>query len=165
MSILITKLMVHGQLPSYKDQTFILLLAIHFLTFVCFECLLETGLMERLRKSELRMVLQETFKGYGKGLNLLLFVEKGISQSVSLPYFVLVCVVRGSASATFKSGCLSVLLGEPLSLKKARENFYNNTLPTIFVYLLHHFLPAPILARVALSFILYMTLSRALRSI
>lgn len=91
--------------------------------------------MMKYRNNESRRVIQETFKGYGKGFNLLVLVNKGLSMQINPLYFVMVLIIRGSASAIYKSLFLSYLLKKPLSLKKAKINFIINTLPTIVAFL------------------------------
>lgn len=78
MSIFVTKIFLYGKLPRLQDQTFTLLLAIHLFTFLFFHETPVKDLMMKYRKNEYRRVIQETFKGYGKGLNLFILVNKGL---------------------------------------------------------------------------------------
>ena len=71
MSIVIAKVSLYGEFPTLKDSSFLLLLGIHFLTFTLFHTHTGEEVMDRINKSEIRIVMQETFKGYGKGLNLI----------------------------------------------------------------------------------------------
>lgn len=120
MSLLVTKLLLFGELPSLKDQTFLLLLGIHFTTFLCFHSTPVKGFMERYRKSEYRKLVQETFKGYGKGFSLLVLVNKGFKLQIQPVYFIFILVIRGTASSLYKSATLSYLLNKPFKLKKPR---------------------------------------------
>ena len=89
--------------------------------------------------------MQETFKGYGKALNLLESVRKAIKLETPFSYFIGVLIVRGSASSLFKQGLLSVLLRRPVRLEKPQTNFFINTIPTILIftcrYVISHWLP------------------------
>ena len=136
MSMIIIKLLLQGQLPSFRDSTVFFFLALHFITFMAFHSKIGIDVMDTLRKSAVRRVLQETFKGYGKGLALLALVHKGTNAEISLSYFIWVMIVRGSASALFKSCILSIILGKPLKLKKPQANFIYNTLPSITLLLI-----------------------------
>jgi hypothetical protein len=89
----------------------------------------------KYRKNEYRRVIQETFKGYGKGFSLLVLVGKGLDLGINPFYFVFVLVIRGSASAFYKSICLSLILKKPLKLNKAKTNFFFNTIPTIIAFI------------------------------
>ena len=71
MSIIIAKLSLYGELPNLKDSTFLMLLLIHFVTFTLFHTAIGDKVMKKIKNSEVRIVCQETFKGYGKGLNLI----------------------------------------------------------------------------------------------
>lgn len=92
--------------------------------------------MTRFKKSEIRIVVQETFKGYGKGLNLLKLVAKGYEMHTSSSYFLMVLVMRGSASALFKSTYVSMVVKKPIKVKKAKINFLFITIPTVVLYLI-----------------------------
>lgn len=116
------------------DQQFLLLLALHFLTFWYFHSESGRDFMKAIEKSPKRKLLQETFKGYGKALNLLESTRKAIKLDTHYSYFIGVLVIRGSASAFFKQGILSLLLRKPLSLQKPKTNFFITTLPTILIY-------------------------------
>jgi hypothetical protein len=59
--------------------------------------------MERYRKSEARKVVQETFKGYGKGFNLLILINKGIRFHYHPLTFIGILIVRGTASSLYKT--------------------------------------------------------------
>lgn len=80
--------------------------------------------MARIRKSRLRIVIQETFKGYGKAINLSGSIKKALVLEASFPYFVAVLVIRGSASALFKGFMISKILRRPMLTKKAKRNFF-----------------------------------------
>ena len=112
-----------------------MLLGIHFITFCYFHSSLGEPFMKRIRCSQTRIVLQETFKGYGKSINLLSSVKKALTLETNIAYFIVVLVVRGSASALFKARLLSLILKKPMTTKKAKRNFYQNTLPSVALYL------------------------------
>ena len=78
MSIVISKLSLYGELPTLHDSSFLVLLGVHFLTFTLFHTHTGEDVMMKIKRSEVRIVVQETFKGYGKGLSLIKLVNKGI---------------------------------------------------------------------------------------
>lgn len=90
--------------------------------------------MSRIKKSKLRIMMQETFKGYGKAINLMGSIRKALEIQSNFPYFVWVLVIRGSASALFKATMLSFILKRPIVTKKAKRNFYQNTIPAVSLY-------------------------------
>jgi phosphatidylglycerophosphate synthase len=51
-------------------------------------------------------------------------------------FFILVLLIRGSASALFKAFCVSLIDKKPIRTSKAKTNLLFITLPTIFLYLL-----------------------------
>jgi hypothetical protein len=71
MSIFISKLSLYGELPGFSDSSFLMLLAIHLVMFTFFHTAIGDRVMNKIKKSEVRIVCQETFKGYGKGLSLI----------------------------------------------------------------------------------------------
>lgn len=136
MSLLLGKILLQGQIPTLRDSSFLLLLVIHFVTFALFHSHGKVeDFMTRLKKSEIRIVVQETFKGYGKGLSLLKLVAKGYEMHTSGTYFLMVLVMRGSASAIFKASYVSIVVKKPIKVKKAKINFLFITLPTAVLYL------------------------------
>ena len=173
MSLLVTKVLLFGELPSLKDQTFLLLLGIHFTTFLCFHSTPVKGFMERYRKSEYRKLVQETFKGYGKGFSLLVLVNKGFKLQIQPVYFIFILVIRGTASSLYKSATLSYLLKKPFKLKKPRQNLIFNTLPTAIVFLtllpLHMYtfthLAQEVERILTNIFVTYMVVSRCIRAV
>ena len=136
MSIVIGKISLYGEFPTLRDSSFLLLLGIHFVTFTLFHTHTGEDLMNKIKKSEIRIVVQETFKGYGKGLNLIALVHKGMKLHTNASYFVLVLLIRGSASALFKASCISLVTKKPVKTRKAKINFLFITIPSIFLYLL-----------------------------
>ena len=76
--------------------------------------------MKVIRRNKCRMLLQETLKGLGKGLNLSSFVLKGIVLSGNNSfYFIMTLVTRGLASAAIKAFCMAyVLRVKKLKIKK-----------------------------------------------
>ena len=131
--------------------------------------------MKRIRLSRTRIVIQETFKGYGKSINLIGSVKKALALETNIAYFIMVLIVRGSASALFKARMLGLILKKPLTTKKAKRNFYQNTLPSIALYLTRLALKRHVsrdsmlyeeLDHVSIAFfIAYMVLSRFMRSL
>lgn len=134
MSIVIGKVSLYGELPTLRDSSFLILLAIHFVTFTIFHTHTGEDIMNKIKKSEIRIVCQETFKGYGKGLSLIQLVNKGMKLHTHGIYFLFVLLVRGSASALFKAGCISVITKKPLKTKKAKTNFLFITVPAILLF-------------------------------
>lgn len=51
LSIMIIKLLVQGKFPSFHDQSFVILLGLHFLTFIYFHSSMGKELMNRVRES------------------------------------------------------------------------------------------------------------------
>jgi hypothetical protein len=91
--------------------------------------------MDKINKSEIRIILQETFKGYGKGLNMIKLMKKGLKLHTNMTYFVFVLIIRGSASAMFKAWCVSLIEKKPIRTSKAKSNFLFITIPSIVLYL------------------------------
>lgn len=134
MSMFVLKILLVGKIPTLMDQQFLLLLALHFLTFCYFHSESGRDMMKKIEKSQTRKFLQEMFKGYGKALNLLDSTRKAIKLETEFHYFIGVLVVRGSVSAIFKQGLLSIIIRKPMSLHKPKTNFFINSLPTIMIY-------------------------------
>jgi hypothetical protein len=135
MSIVIAKVSLYGKLPTLQDSYFLLFLGIHFLTFVMFHTHIGDEVMNKINKSKCRIVIQETFKGYGKGLNLIKLVHKGMKLHTNTGYFVLVLVLRGSASAMFKAFIVSLIEKKPVKTEKAKNNFLFIAVPSIMFYI------------------------------
>lgn len=53
----------------------------------------------------------------------------------SIPYFIFVLMIRGSASAMFKAWCVSLIEKKPIRVSKAKSNFLFIALPSIMLYL------------------------------
>jgi hypothetical protein len=124
-------------------------------------------------KSELRLVLQETFKGYGKGISLLSSINKGFKFETNALYFILVIIIRCLASSVFKVLFLAkILKKKKFKLKKPKINFIFNAIPTIIIYLVlilvRKFLPEgtkeEIEAEIRFFFVVFMTMTRLIRS-
>jgi hypothetical protein len=135
MSIVIAKISLYGEFPTIKDSSFLVLLGVHFLTFTLFHTHTGEEVMNKINKSELRIVIQETFKGYGKGLNIISLIHKGMKLHANVPYFIFVLAIRGSASAMFKAWCISLIEKKPIKTNKAKNNFLFIAIPSIFLYL------------------------------
>lgn len=137
MSIFIGKVSLYGELPTLWDSSVVALLAIHFITFTFFHSHTGEEIMNKIKRSELRRVLQETFKGYGKGLNLIALVNKGMKLHTNPLYFVGVLLVRGSASALFKATCVGLFITKKrIKVRKAKINLLFITIPSILLFAL-----------------------------
>ena len=134
MSIFISKLSLYGELPGLSDSSLLMLFAIHFLTFTFFHTAIGDKVMNKIKKSEVRIVCQETFKGYGKGLSLIQLVHKGMKLHANPLYFVMVLLIRGSASALFKAFFISLIEKKPIRTSRAKANLLFITVPTIILY-------------------------------
>jgi len=129
--------------------------------------------MARYRKNEYRKVIQETFKGYGKGFSLLTLVAKGMSMDVSPAYFIMVLIIRGSASSLYKQLSLSLLIKKKFKMNKPIINFIFNTCPTICVYVMyitlrrytHKHFAIEFEKHITPIFVTYMVLYRSIRAV
>lgn len=143
------------------------------MTFLFFHSTPVKGLMLRYSKNPYRKVIQETFKGYGKGFNLLLLVNKGLNLGIHPLYFTGVLIIRGSASAIYKQIYLSILLNKNLKWSKPRLNFIMNTTPTILVfyiiYCLTHFthkhLAIVVERHLTIVFVNFMIVTRCIKAV
>ena len=135
MSIIIAKLSLYGELPTLKDSTFLMLLLIHFMTFTLFHTAIGDKVMRKIKKSEVRIVCQETFKGYGKGLSLIQLVNTGMKLHINPVYFIFVLLIRGSASALFKAFFVSFIEKKAINTSRAKSNLLFITVPTVALYL------------------------------
>lgn len=84
----------------------------------------------------MRMVCQETFKGYGKGLSLITLINKGFKLDISIYYFIVLLVIRGSVSAVFKEAYMSLIFKKPMKFYKAKLNFIYITIPALILFML-----------------------------
>ena len=134
MSIFIAKLSLYGELPDLRDSTILMLLAIHFITFTFFHTAIGDKVMRKIKKSEVRIVCQETFKGYGKGLSLIQLVHKGMKLHTNPLFFIIVLLIRGSASALFKAFCVSLIEKKSINTSRAKSNLLFITVPTVILY-------------------------------
>jgi hypothetical protein len=57
MSIFIAKALLYGELPTLKDSSFLVLLGIHFLTFTFFHTHTGEEVMNKINKSEMRIIV------------------------------------------------------------------------------------------------------------
>lgn len=176
LGVFLVKFLLSGKLPTVRDQSFLLLLGIHLSTFFYFHSKHGKGFMNRLMKSDTRLVIQETFKGYGKGISLLSSINKGFKLETNLIYFIFVIIVRCSASSTAKAIFLSKLIKrkkKPIKFNKTKINFVFNSIPTIIVYLVIVALRYHLTKEVTSSleqtvtnfFVIFMTMSRFVRSL
>lgn len=173
MSIVIGKVSLYGELPTLRDSSFLVLLGIHFVTFTLFHTHTGEDIMNKIKWSEIRIVVQETFKGYGKGLSLISLVNKGMKLHTNPLYFILVLFIRGSASALFKSTCVSFLLKKRIKVKKAKINFIFITIPSLALFIAKFILrrfvetskSSPMEQSVVHFFVLFMVISRCLRAL
>eukprot|EP00347_Sterkiella_histriomuscorum_P015418 403357098 len=135
MSIFIVKILLTGSFPSIIDSSFFLLFGLHLSSFFYFHSHHGKKFLGWIMKSDTRLVLQETFKGYGKGISLLSSIYKGFKLDTNPLYFIMVIVIRCLASSTFKVIFLSKILGKKkFKLKKTKVNFVFNAIPTIIAY-------------------------------
>lgn len=173
LGLLFVKMMLTWQLPTLRDQSFLFLLGLHLSTFFYFHTRHGKGLMKRIMKSKVRFVTQETFKGYGKALNLLSSIHKALKLDADPIYFVFVLVVRCSISAIFKSFILKVIIKrKKFKTKRAKTNLIYNAIPSLIVYFAillgkhlldledQHFLEL----RITMVFTMFMVISRCIRS-
>ena len=116
MSVIVVKRLLYGEIPSIRDGKVLYLISIHTITFLFFHSEVGNKLMERIRKSLRRKFVQETFKGYSKGLKLLMLVNKGITKEISDEFFIWLLIVRCIASSIFKSCILSIFLKKRVKL-------------------------------------------------
>lgn len=128
-------MLLFWEFPSLIDSTFFFFLGLHCIAFVLFHSERGTHFLLRYRKSANRKLIQETFKGYGKGYKLFRLIAKGIDMSINPFYFSFLLIVRGSISAFYKSVVLCYLLKKKeLKLNKPIENIKFNALPALVVY-------------------------------
>lgn len=82
-------------------------------------------------------------------------------------YFVIVLLIRGSASALFKALCISLIMKKPLKTKKAKINFLFITIPSVLLFLVKKAVLALRLdhASVLHFFLLFMVVSRCIRAL
>ena len=73
------KRLMYGKIPSITEPKILYLIMVHSATFFFLHSPWGDYLMKGARKNLYRKFCQETFKGYGKGLKLLILVNKGIS--------------------------------------------------------------------------------------
>lgn len=174
IGIFILKILLTWRLPSVKDQSMLFLLGLHLTTFFYFHSKHGKGFMSKIMKSHTRLVLQESFKGYGKGINLLASIYKGLKYDTDVFYFIFVLVVRCSVSSAFKSMYLStVVKRKPIRFKKTKVNFVFNAIPTIIVYLtivlirktFSYETGKALEDNVTTSFMMFMVISRCVRSL
>jgi len=57
MSIVISKLSLYGEFPTLSDSSFLVLLAIHFITFMIFHSHLGDEFMHKIKSSEVRIAV------------------------------------------------------------------------------------------------------------
>ena len=129
------KLLISGEFLTVFDHTFLVLFALHILTFLTLFSLLDSDHLQPIRSNVYRKLAQETFKGYGKGLSLTSFAFKGLQQEIYLPYFLFVIAVRSIISATFKDIYLGCLKWKKPKFKKVSRNFRINGVSTMILYL------------------------------
>lgn len=134
MGTYMTKVMINWEIPSLTDSTFIFFVCLHFTTFVSLHSSTGSTLLTTYSSNKYRKLVQETFKGLGKGKKLLSLISKGVEMNFSLSYFVLILIVRGTASSIYKSVILSLLLKKNLKFKKTKANFLFISFPSILTF-------------------------------
>lgn len=82
-----------------------------------------------------RRVVQETFKGYGNGLSMMVLLNKGLYFDITPQYFLFILLVRGSVSIIYKTICVSYIRKRPIKHKKVYAKLKYNTLPAMVVFL------------------------------
>lgn len=133
------KALIFWELPTLMDSTFIFFMGLHFIAFMYIHSERGTKILMKYRQSPYRKVVQETMKGYGKGLKLFKLLDRGIEFNVNPLYFLFVLLIRGTASAIYKTTVLSYLLDKPLRFNKAKQNILFNSLPSMILYLIYIF--------------------------
>lgn len=136
ISIYIVKFLLTGQLPDLQDGTLLLLVVIHLSTFFYFHSKFNQNSVRQLMKSKSRMVIQDTFKGYGKANSLLSSINKGMKLETNVLYFLVVLVIRCLITPLFKEVfILKFIKRKPLKFRKSKVNLVFNLLPSCLVYL------------------------------
>jgi len=51
MSLIVVKRLMYGVMPSFRDSTVLMLLALHFITFLAFHSRLGKNVMDKLRSN------------------------------------------------------------------------------------------------------------------
>jgi len=166
--------MLTWSLPTLKDLSLILLLGVHLSTFFYFHSKHGQNLTRRLMKDNKRIVIQDTFKGYGKSLNLLSSIRKALRYDSDPLYFMAVLVIRCSITSIFKTFIIKTLIKrKAFKLKRTEINLVFNAVPSIIVYLavllVRHALPVEMWEEVEqhifLFFSIFMVISRCIRSL
>ena len=165
MSMIVGRLLLYNELPTFRDPTYLILFSLHLTTFLLFRTTQGKRLMNTLEKSQVRKVAQETFKGYGKALTLITLVGKGLQLHSDTHYFLAVLTVRGSVSAMFKATYLSLLLKTPINLKQAKQNFLLTTLPSVLLYLALKSVSHRLEHAIIQMFLVFMATSRFYRAV
>ena len=129
-------MMLTWSLPTLKDQSLIFLLGLHLSTFFYFHSKHGQGLMRKIMKNNKRIVVQDTFKGYGKSLNLASSIRKALRYESDPLYFIVILVIRCSITSIFKTFIIKTLIKrKPFKLKRTKVNLVFNAIPSILVYL------------------------------
>lgn len=131
----VAKMLIYWELPSLFDSTFYFLLGLHFAAFFFVHSKPVRKILLRYRNSPYRKLIQETFKGYGKGLKMIWLVEKVIEKNLSVYYCVFVIMLRCSAAAIYKTTMLKLMLSKPLKFYNVKKNFFITSLPSIIIFI------------------------------
>lgn len=133
--------------------------------------------MNMLMKSEARLLLQETFKGYGKGLSVLGTIFKAIKLDTDGLYAIVVLVLRGTASSFLKQSLLYILLRKKkFRINKPKANFIFVSVPSILLYSILSLAKSSLSSLIDLDyllieknavvfFLIFMVISRVIRSL
>jgi hypothetical protein len=121
-----------------KDGWLFLLLALHFLSFLCLHTKPGRKIMQKYKRNPYRMVIQQTFKGYGKGIKLIALVEKGVEMCINPLYFCAVICVRCSVAALYKTLMLGFFLKKEFRFRKIRDNLKMNGIPTLLLFIIYY---------------------------
>ena len=124
-------------------------------------------------KSKLRLICQETFKGYGKSLSVLSAIREAFKVETQGLWFIIVLTIRGIASAFIKQIIIFYLLRRKrFKYDKPKINFIFVSLPSVVLYLavvfVRNFFPpedvASLQEECTFVFILFMVLSKTVRA-
>lgn len=113
-----------------------LLLLVHTVFFFYMHSKMGNGFTNMLMKSRFRVIFQETFKGYGKALNVLSAIKEAFKIGTDGVWAIVVLVIRGVASATLKQIIIFFLLRRKrFKYDKPRANFFFVSIPSVTLYI------------------------------
>ena len=124
-------------------------------------------------KSKVRLICQETFKGYGKSLSVLSAIKEAFKVDTQGLWFIIVLTIRGIASAFIKQIIIFYLLRRKrFKYDKPKINFIFVSVPSVVLYLAVVFARnyanpediATLEEECTFIFILFMVLSKTVRA-